>query len=83
MWEDAAAGGGSYARTNVPTPLASGIYNANNQLTQRGSTSYSYDANGNLSNDGVKTYSWGREITWYPSAGECRPAFNMIRSDDA
>src|SRR5439155_27147365 len=30
--------GGSYARTNVPTALATGIYNVNNQLTQRGST---------------------------------------------
>jgi len=50
--------GGSYARTNVPTPLASGTHNANNQLTQRGSTSFTYDANGNLANDGSKTYTW-------------------------
>jgi len=50
--------GGSYARTNVPTPLASGTHNANNQLTQRGSTSFTYDANGNLTNDGSKTYTW-------------------------
>jgi YD repeat-containing protein len=34
------------------------IYNANNQLTQWGSTAMTYDLNGNTLNDGMNSYSW-------------------------
>jgi RHS repeat-associated protein len=50
--------GGSYARTDLPAAVASASYNANNQLTQWGSSTISYDLDGNLSNDGVNTYTW-------------------------
>jgi RHS repeat-associated protein len=50
--------GGSYAQTNLPSPLASASYNANNQLVQLGSASLTYDANGNLTSDGTHTYTW-------------------------
>src|SRR5438552_18699610 len=50
--------GGSFARTGLPTALGSATYNANNQLTQRGSTSFAYDGNGNLTSDGGNTYTW-------------------------
>ena len=50
--------GGTYARTNLPQPFASSTHNARNQLTQRGSQTFTYDANGNLLSDGVRTYTW-------------------------
>lgn len=50
--------GGSFARTNLPQPLASAGYNDNNQLVQRGGAALAYDDNGNLTSDGVNSYVW-------------------------
>jgi RHS repeat-associated protein len=50
--------GGTYARTGLPQAVASATYNADNQLTQWGSSSLNYDLNGNLTNDGTNTYTW-------------------------
>src|SRR5215213_9945189 len=50
--------GGTYARTGLPQPLASAVYNDANRLTQRGTAALTYDGNGNLTNDGTNTYSW-------------------------
>ena len=49
---------GSFARTNLPNAVSGATYNQNNQLTQWGSTSPTYDPNGNLQNDGINSYSW-------------------------
>src|ERR1035437_6784469 len=38
----------------IPTAL----YNANNQLTQWGTTAMTYDLNGNTLNDGMNSYVW-------------------------
>lgn len=50
--------GGSLASVNLPPALSSAVYNPNNQLTQWGSTNLSYDLDGNLTNDGVRSYVW-------------------------
>src|SRR6059058_3107424 len=50
--------GGSYARTNVPSAAPTAAYNLNNQLTNWNGATLSYDANGNLTNDGTNTYMW-------------------------
>jgi RHS repeat-associated protein len=50
--------GGNLARIAYPQAFSSATYNAANQLTQKGTTTLSYDANGNLTNDGVNTYTW-------------------------
>jgi RHS repeat-associated protein len=50
--------GGSWARTGIPTALASATYDASNRLTAWGSTSLSSDLNGNLTSDGTTTYAW-------------------------
>lgn len=50
--------GGSYAQTELPSAVSTTSYNAGNQLTAWGSASLSYDANGNLTNDGTNTYAW-------------------------
>jgi RHS repeat-associated protein len=50
--------GGSFARTGQPQPVASATYNGANQLIQRAGQTLTYDANGNLTSDGVNTFSW-------------------------
>jgi YD repeat-containing protein len=51
--------GGSYARTNLPAPLTAATYDVANRLTSwGGNSSYAYDANGNMTGDGVNTYTW-------------------------
>jgi RHS repeat-associated protein len=50
--------GGTFARTNLPQPLISNVFNAKNQLTEQGTQALTYDANGNLTADGVNTYTW-------------------------
>ena len=49
--------GGSFSRTGIPQAVSFG-YNAANQLVQSGTINLSYDANGNLTSDGVNSYSW-------------------------
>jgi RHS repeat-associated protein len=48
---------GSLAATNIPAPIASNTYNADNELTNQGATSYHYDNNGALQSDGTNTYT--------------------------
>ena len=50
--------GGSLAAVNLPAALSSATYDADNRLTQWGTTLLSYDANGNLTGDGINTYTW-------------------------
>lgn len=49
---------GSLARVNLPAALASATFNANNQRATLGTTTLTYDANGNLLGDGSAFYSW-------------------------
>lgn len=49
---------GSYARTGIPTAVASATHNANNEVTNWGGTALTYDNNGNLTSDGTNTYTW-------------------------
>ena len=54
--------GGTFARSNIPPALATTVYNANNQQTVFGTTTETYDLNGNLATTtdaGVTTtYTW-------------------------
>ena len=50
--------GGTFAKANLPAVLTSTNYNADNQLTSWNGTAQTYDANGNLTGDGTKTYTW-------------------------
>jgi RHS repeat-associated protein len=50
--------GGSLGLTGLPTAVSSVSYNADDQLTSWGSTSYSYDHNGNMTSDGTHTFVW-------------------------
>jgi RHS repeat-associated protein len=54
--------GGTFARSNVPPALATANYNANNQQLTFGTTTETYDLNGNLATTTdagvVTTYTW-------------------------
>jgi len=50
--------GGNFARTGLPQALTTASYNAVNQQTGFGAQSLTYDNNGNLTSDGVNTYTW-------------------------
>lgn len=50
--------GGTLATVALPAALGSAVYDVANELTQRESQSLTYDANGNLTSDGLNTYSW-------------------------
>jgi YD repeat-containing protein len=49
---------GTWARTGLPTAVASASYNANNQQTAWGGQTNTFDLNGNLISDGTNTYTW-------------------------
>ncbi|MBI2987006.1 MAG: IPT/TIG domain-containing protein [Deltaproteobacteria bacterium] len=57
-----AAVGGSFARTLLPDPIASAIYDAANQQLAFGNKTMTFDANGNLTSisdsDGVTSFTW-------------------------
>jgi len=50
--------GGTWARTGLPQPLSSATYDAANQQLTFGGQTLTYDANGNMTSDGVNTYTW-------------------------
>jgi RHS repeat-associated protein len=50
--------GGSLAAVNLPSPISSTAYNANNQLTTWGTANLFYDSSGNMTSDGTHSYVW-------------------------
>jgi RHS repeat-associated protein len=50
--------GGSWARTLIPTAVASATYDAANQQTAFSGQTQTFDLNGNLTGDGTNTYTW-------------------------
>ena len=49
---------GSFAQTGLPQAVTGNTFNAANEMTSFNGTPQTYDANGNLANDGTNTYSW-------------------------
>jgi RHS repeat-associated protein len=52
------AAGGTSARTTLPDPVASAAFDAANEQTAWNGSSFSYDPDGNLVNDGTNAYTW-------------------------
>lgn len=50
--------GGTWARTGIPSAMASATYDAANRILTWNGTSFAYDFNGNLTSDGASTYNW-------------------------
>lgn len=46
------------AKTSLPQVQSTASFNAANELIQRAGVPFTYDANGNITNDGVHSYSW-------------------------
>ena len=49
---------GSFAQTGLPQAVTGNTFNAANEMTAFNGTPQTYDANGNLTNDGTSTYNW-------------------------
>jgi RHS repeat-associated protein len=49
---------GSFAQSQLPSPVTANTFNAANEMTSFNGTPLTYDANGNLTNDGTDTYTW-------------------------
>jgi RHS repeat-associated protein len=49
---------GSFARTLLPSPVATATYDAANRQRTFGPVTMTYDANGNPQTEGAKSYSW-------------------------
>jgi RHS repeat-associated protein len=49
---------GSLAQVLLPQPISGNRFNAANQMVAYNGTPLTYDANGNLTNDGTNTYAW-------------------------
>jgi RHS repeat-associated protein len=67
--------GGTWARTTLPAALASASYDDANQIATFGGVSFSYDANGNLSSDGVRSYTWNARNQLASLAGPVSGSF--------
>ncbi len=50
--------GGSLAHVNLPNAISTTAYDAGNELTQWGTATPTYDADGNMLSDGTNTYVW-------------------------
>jgi YD repeat-containing protein len=50
--------GGTYARTGLPAALTSATYDDANQIATFGGTTFTYDDNENLTNDGMRSHTW-------------------------
>nr|WP_281292436.1 RHS repeat-associated core domain-containing protein [Terriglobus albidus] len=71
---------GSFARTMLPQSITGNLYNVNNQLTQSASMTLAYDLNGNLTSDGLHTYSWNarNQLTSIDSGGSAAFAYDVF-----
>jgi RHS repeat-associated protein len=49
---------GSFALTREPAAVAGNAFNAANEMTAFNGTTLNYDADGNLTNDGTNSYTW-------------------------
>jgi RHS repeat-associated protein len=49
---------GSFAQVVLPQTISGNSFNAANQMVAFNGTALTYDANGNLTNDGTNTYAW-------------------------
>lgn len=66
---------GTLARRTMPTAVASAAYDAANRLTVWGGTALVYDANGNLTSDGSRTYTWDSRNRLKTIAGAATASF--------
>jgi uncharacterized protein RhaS with RHS repeats len=67
---------GTYATTGLPAELGSATYDDANQIATFGGTSFTYDDNGNLTSDGVRSYAWNARDQLAPLTGPVSGTFD-------
>jgi RHS repeat-associated protein len=67
--------GGSLAQVAFPPAMSNGAYDAANRLTSWAGTSLTYDLNGNLTNDGARTFTWDSRNRMKTIAGAATASF--------
>jgi RHS repeat-associated protein len=67
--------GGRWARVSLPKSLAAADYDAANELTRWDAQFFEYDANGNLTDDGIDTYRWDARNQLASIAGRTSASF--------
>jgi RHS repeat-associated protein len=67
--------GGSFSRTGLSPSFTSAAHNAANRLVQRDASVLTYDANGNLTSDGSKTYTWNSRNQLVAISGAATASF--------
>jgi RHS repeat-associated protein len=67
---------GSLAAVDLPTNTSLATINAANELTVWNGTTFSYDLNGNLTNDGATTYTWDARSQLAGTSGATSRAFS-------
>lgn len=73
--------GGSLANVVLPTSSSTGVYDANNRLTQFNGTAFTYDANGNTLTDATNTYTWDSRNRLVGIAGPTSASFQYDAHD--
>jgi RHS repeat-associated protein len=66
---------GSYARSNMAIALTAASYDDANQVVTFGGISLTYDTNGNLTNDGARSYTWNARDQLTGIAGPVSASF--------
>jgi RHS repeat-associated protein len=67
--------GGTWARTGLPAPVSSALYDAANRLVEWNGAALTYDDNGNLIGDGANTYTWNARDELVALSGGVTAAF--------
>lgn len=67
--------GGSLARTSLPAPIGAATYDPANRGVTFDTLTLSFDANGNLINDGTNTYTWDARARLVSISGGVTAAF--------
>ena len=67
--------GGTWARAMLPPAVAAATYDDANQIATWNSVSFTYDANGNLTSDGGRSYTWNTRNELTSLAGPTNASF--------
>jgi YD repeat-containing protein len=75
---------GSFAQTKLPAAVSNNTFNAANEMTAFNGTPQTYDANGNLTNDGTNTYTWDarNHLTAIAGSSSATFAYDPLRRRD-
>jgi YD repeat-containing protein len=71
---------GSLAETGLPGAVRANTFNAANEMLAFNGQSLTYDANGNLTSDGVNTYGCPQPVGWHVRQRKCQLRLRFVRA---